>query len=163
VFAIVRAGRAQSTEAMLLCARADSSGSHTLAMLVAFAHYAQRECHAIIICYIDVEQMYWARDIILVAADDGAYGMHAFLNAYTGGSRLVARGGGIVAGVCVDPSPAAMAPFTHADILYTMLDGKLPNLDLVNLVVKLLHKEGITPTLYGYVSRGSLCTCKLVE
>jgi hypothetical protein len=52
VFAIVRAGRAQSTEAMLLCARADASGSHTLAMLVAFAHYAQRECRANIICYI---------------------------------------------------------------------------------------------------------------
>lgn len=65
-YAIVRAGRAQSTEAMMLCARADWQHLHTVAMLHALAHYYQR-------------QIYWARDIIVVTVEHGAYGMKAFL------------------------------------------------------------------------------------
>lgn len=41
--------------------------------------------------------------------------------------------------------------FTHADIVHTMLDGKMPNLDLVNLLVKIAHKEGLAPTVHTAV------------
>jgi hypothetical protein len=90
------------------------------------------------------------------------------------GEALHARGGAIVAAICIDQLANADGTtglfsnfvtifklsderFTHADVLYTMVDGKLPNLDLVNLVIKLLHKDGITPTIFGYVS-SLMCT-----
>ncbi|KAH7697364.1 glycosylphosphatidylinositol anchor attachment 1 (GPAA1)-like protein, partial [Aphelenchoides avenae] len=118
-------------------------------------------------------QVYWARDILFVFVDGGEVGLEAWLGAYHGHEHphihaepLEAHGGAIIGGVALD---IVGTRFTSVDIQYGMVrcitmnwgnnlaclqvNGKLPNLDLINLMVILVERAGIPPRLYGITSR----------
>lgn len=100
-------------------------------------------------------------------------GLEAWLGAYHGHEHphihaepLEAHGGAIIGGVALD---IVGTRFTSVDIQYGMVrhvhqllennlsclqvNGKLPNLDLINLMVILVERAGMTPRLYGIASR----------
>lgn len=62
---------------------------------------------------------------------------------------LKGRGGSIQAAINLE---IANEKNTHLNIKIEGLNGQLPNLDLVNLVVKLCRREGIRPTLHKRVN-----------
>ncbi len=66
---------------------------------------------------------------------------------------LRARSGAIQAAVALELPADARGPFSHAQIKYNMLNGQLPNLDLVNLLVRMVEKEALEPTLFGKVRK----------
>lgn len=62
--------------------------------------------------------------------------------------NLVARGGAIQAAIVLDTADES---YGQADIKFNMLDGQLPNLDLVNLAIRMVEKEGLLPTIFREV------------
>ncbi len=64
--------------------------------------------------------------------------------------RLRNRGGAIQAAVAVELEKP-VGPYTHADVKFNMVNGQLPNLDLINLAVRMAEKEALTPTVFKQV------------
>lgn len=145
VYGIVRAPRIGSTESILLSMpyrppnTAHTSITSTVPLLLAFAEFARR-------------QKYWSKDLIFLVCDQEQLGMQAFLEAYFGedesnildAGKLYGRAGNIIAAINFEIQDFDVS-FNNLKI--EGLNGRLPNLDLHNLVVKLSHKQGI-PTGY---------------
>jgi len=148
VYAILRAPKASSTEALVLSAphrppnsphQATDAG---IAVLLSAAKFFR-------------SQIYWAKDIIFLVTEHEFLGMQAWLEGYHGVSYgegvlmagdLPARAGSIQAAVNLEL--ASEFP-THLNVKIEGLNGQLPNLDLVNLVNRLALREGMHQMFQG--------------
>lgn len=158
VYAVLRAPRAPSQEAMVLSApfRAPTSphGSTlpSIALMLSLAKYFS-------------SKSYWAKDIIFLIADHELVGFQAWLNAYhnmpssniLNYAFLTGSSGPIQAALNLELKSSSM---TRLEIKIEGLNGQLPNLDLFNVVVELATRESVTATFHGashpYASSGPL-------
>ncbi|KAF6775199.1 hypothetical protein AHF37_05201 [Paragonimus kellicotti] len=100
------------------------------------------------------QQIYWAKDIIVVFPESDYIGMLAWLEAYHGSvipehlswSEIEGRSGAIQAGLNLEVSRLNIESL---DILSEGINGLLANLDLVNTIVRLSHKHSIEPCVSG--------------
>lgn len=146
IYAILRAPRASSTEALVLATpyrpplSIEAPTDVSVALLLTMAKFFKH-------------QKYWAKDIIFLITQHEQLGMQAWLEAYhrtsCGYGRkalyhgdLYARAGSIQAAINLEITHEA---FTHFNVKVEGLNGQLPNLDLVTLVNKLSLKEGLPP------------------
>eukprot|EP00092_Neocalanus_flemingeri_P071307 GFUD01087632.1.p1 GENE.GFUD01087632.1~~GFUD01087632.1.p1 ORF type:complete len:650 (-),score=226.04 GFUD01087632.1:40-1989(-) len=148
VYAILRAPKASSTEALVLAAphRPPNSPHQStdagIAVLLSAAKFFR-------------SQIYWAKDIIFLVTEHEFLGMQAWLEGYHGVSygegvlmagELPARAGSIQAAVNLELSSEFP---THLNVKIEGLNGQLPNLDLVNLVNRLALREGMHQMFQG--------------
>jgi len=143
LYAILRAAKTSSTEALVLSAphrppnsphQATDAG---IALLLASAKYFR-------------SQIYWAKDIIFLITEHEWLGAQAWLEGYHGVScgvegileagDLPARAGSIQAAINLEFSSEFP---THVNLKIEGLNGQLPNLDLINLVNRLVGREGM--------------------
>ncbi|RUS22965.1 Gaa1-like protein [Endogone sp. FLAS-F59071] len=149
---IYHAPRSDGTESLVLSApwvsRDSKANINGVAVLLSIARMFKRHT-------------YWSKDIIILVTDDGVAGTQAWLDAYHGeqGSPLspvMPRAGAIQAGVNLDFS--GTGEYESVGIFFEGVNGQLPNLDLVNTVVRVaritsqipvtLHDERM-PTMHG--------------
>ncbi|XP_066999690.1 glycosylphosphatidylinositol anchor attachment 1 protein [Anabrus simplex] len=146
VYAILRAPRSSSTEALVLSVpyRPLSSIQPTtfpsIALMLSLGKFFRR-------------QKYWAKDIIFLVTEHEQLGIQAWLEAYhraTCGRKgvlehgdMMGRGGAIQAAINLELHSDRLA---HLDVKVEGLNGQLPNLDLVNLVHRMCSKEAIKHT-----------------
>lgn len=97
----------------------------------------------------------WAKDLIFVVNDGHVDGMHAWLNAYHGieQSNLQTKplkhvSGVIWTALCIDYPGHS---FSHLGIFYEGLNGRLPNQDLMNSVVRIAGSNGVPTILYDNI------------
>lgn len=148
VFAILRAPKASSTEAVVLCAPhrpPNSPYQNTdagIAVLLSIAKFFR-------------SQIYWAKDIIFLVTEHEFLGTQAWLEGYYGVSYgqgvlhpepLRARAGSIQAAINLEMGSEFP---THINVKLLGLNGQLPNLDLVNLVNRLAQREGMHTMFQG--------------
>ncbi|XP_053401359.1 glycosylphosphatidylinositol anchor attachment 1 protein-like [Mercenaria mercenaria] len=146
VYAILRARRAASTEAVVLSVpfRAKSSDlSQTyggIVVMLGLAKYFMR-------------QPYWSKDIIFLVTDHEQIGMQAWLDGYhqveseyIRSGELPGRSGQIQAAINLEVPDSNIKYF---NVKIEGLNGQLPNLDLVNLVVRLCHKNNVEVMLHN--------------
>ncbi|XP_016931671.2 glycosylphosphatidylinositol anchor attachment 1 protein [Drosophila suzukii] len=146
IYGILRAPRIASTEGIVFAApyRAASSVhadiSASVPLLLAFADFARRK-------------NYWAKDLIFLVTEQEQLGMQAWLEAYHDGDRdvdvskaylrpgnLPARAGSLQAALNIEVQDLEI---DHVDVRIEGLNGKLPNLDMFNLVQRIMAREGI--------------------
>lgn len=143
VYAILRAPRAPSTEALLLSTTFSSDGSQNLPSISLIISLAK---------YFSLKN-YWAKDIIFLVSDQALIGTQAWLNAYhdvrSDGvlehEPLIGTSGPIQAAVNLELDSHLISLI---DIKIEGLNGQLPNLDLFNVAVELSTRESLTPTLH---------------
>ncbi|XP_030381948.1 glycosylphosphatidylinositol anchor attachment 1 protein [Scaptodrosophila lebanonensis] len=147
VYGILRAPRIGSTEGIVFSApyRAPSSVhpdiSPSVPLLLAFAEFARRK-------------NYWAKDLIFLVTEQEQLGMQAWLEAYHDGDRevdptkaylfpgnLPARAGSLQAALNIEVQDLDI---DYIDVKIEGLNGKLPNLDMFNLVQRIMAREGIS-------------------
>ncbi|XP_014672726.1 PREDICTED: glycosylphosphatidylinositol anchor attachment 1 protein-like [Priapulus caudatus] len=149
VYAIMRAPRMASTEAVVLNLPFRKSNLPGVALSLAVAKYFRR--HA-----------YWAKDVIFLVSEQDQLGVLAWLDAYhhhddsnsdfLKSSNLESRAGSILAAISLEILADRVTTF---DMQVEGLDGQLPNLDLFNLAVRLCHTENISPTFHGKANHRS--------
>jgi glycosylphosphatidylinositol transamidase len=144
VYAILRAPRASSTEALVLTTpyrsllSIEAPTDVSVALLLTIAKFFRH-------------QNYWAKDVIFLITQHEQLGIQAWLEAYHRTScghghnvldhgDLEARAGSIQAAINLE---ITHEKFTHLNVKVEGLNGQLPNLDLVNLVNKLCLREGL--------------------
>nr|CAD7447760.1 unnamed protein product [Timema bartmani] len=146
VYAILRAPRSASTEALVLSVpyRPPSSAHPgtmpSIALMLSLAKFFRR-------------QKYWAKDVIFLVTEHEQLGIQAWLEAYhqtTCGRSgvldhgdMTGRGGAIQAAINLELHAEKIG---HVDVKVEGLNGQLPNLDLVNLVHRMCSKEGVKHT-----------------
>lgn len=150
VYAILRAPRASSTEAVVLSApvRSQSMISKSLtdtsggiSLMLALTKFFKK-------------QTYWSKDIIFLFTQHEHIGMQAWLDGYhqVQSSEYIfpgtvwGRSGSIQAALNLEIPPEKVA---YYNIKIEGLNGQLPNLDLVNLVVRLCRREGAAIRLHN--------------
>ncbi|RWS11061.1 glycosylphosphatidylinositol anchor attachment 1 protein-like protein [Dinothrombium tinctorium] len=149
VYAILRAPRSASTEAIVLSTPYrgfDSIHGTTLpgiAMMIAIAKYF-------------LSKNYWAKDIIFLISDHELVGMQAWLDAYhdieknayssIDYEKLEGRSGPIQGAINLEIHSDQNS---RVELKIEGLNGQLPNLDLFNVAVELATRESITPTFHG--------------
>nr|CAD7399829.1 unnamed protein product [Timema cristinae] len=173
VYAILRAPRSASTEALVLSvpyrppnsAHPGTMPSIALMLSLAkfFRHLAKgasfamiehaRTCYMFIGLCVVVGQKYWAKDVIFLVTEHEQLGVQAWLEAYhqtTCGRSgvldhgdMTGRGGAIQAAINLELHAEKIG---HVDVKVEGLNGQLPNLDLVNLVHRMCSKEGVKHT-----------------
>lgn len=104
----------------------------------------------------------WAKDLIFVVNDGHVDGMHAWLNAYHGieQSNLQTKplkhvSGVIWTALCIDYPGHS---FSHLGIFYEGLNGRLPNQDLMNSVVRIAGSNGVPTILYDNIETSASYT-----
>lgn len=146
VYAILRAPRSSSTEALVLSVpyRPPSSvhpgTTPSVAIMLALAKFFRR-------------QKYWAKDVIFLVTEHEQLGVQAWLEAYhkaTCGRSgvldhgdMIGRGGAIQAAINLELHAEKIG---YIDVKIEGLNGQLPNLDLVNLIHRMCSKEGVRHT-----------------
>ena len=149
VYAILRAPRASSTEALVLSApyrppySVEPQTDVSVALLLASAKFFRF-------------QNYWAKDIIFIITEHEQLGIQAWLEAYhriSCGSpgvlnhgELEARAGAIQAAINLEISKDRI---THLNVKIQGLNGQLPNMDLLNLINRLSMREGVRQMFQG--------------
>ena len=149
VYAILRAPRASSTEALVLSSpyrppySVEPGTDVSIALLLASAKFFRF-------------QNYWAKDIIFLITEHEQLGMQAWLEAYhriSCGSpgvlnhgELEARAGAIQAAINLEMSKDRI---THLNVKIQGLNGQLPNMDLLNLINRLSMREGVRQMFQG--------------
>ncbi|XP_017155857.1 glycosylphosphatidylinositol anchor attachment 1 protein [Drosophila miranda] len=147
IYGILRAPRIASTEGIVFTApyRAPTSVhpdiSPSVPLLLAFADFARRK-------------NYWAKDLIFLVTEQEQLGMQAWLEAYHDGDRVMnvskayllpgnlpARAGSLQAALNIEVQDLEI---DYVDVKIEGLNGKLPNLDMFNLVQRIMAREGIT-------------------
>lgn len=100
------------------------------------------------------EQIYWARDIQFIFVDKGQIGMTAYLaqyhdhhHSFLQSDKLNFHSGAIVGAFTVK---AKGLTFDTMNIEHNMVNGLLPNLDLINLMAKLADKFGLIPEVFDH-------------
>ncbi|VDM97113.1 unnamed protein product, partial [Thelazia callipaeda] len=146
VVGIVHASRSPSVEAVLVAVSLTKKDVEALAVTLALATFCR-------------EQIYWARDIHFVFVDKGLIGMTAYLDEYYGHrhpflriKQLRFHSGAIVGAFAVK---AKGSRFDSVNIEYNMVNGLLPNLDLINLMVRLADKYGLVPQVFNHGNQNS--------
>ncbi|VBB34727.1 unnamed protein product [Acanthocheilonema viteae] len=141
VVGVVRASRSSSTEAMLVAVSMTKTNLEALAVVLALATYCR-------------EQIYWARDIQFVFVDNGLIGLTAYLaqyhdhhHSFLQSDKLHFHSGAIVGAFAVKVKGSA---FDTMNIEHNMINGLLPNLDLINLMAKLADKFGLIPEVFHH-------------
>jgi len=144
VYAILRAPRTAGTEAIVLSApfRSEPSDDNTLAGVALLLGLAKAFR----------EHTYWAKDVIFLVTEDDMIGMQAWLSAYHHSyselivpDELLGKSGSIQAALNLEIGTDKLS---HVDVRIEGLNGQLPNLDLVNTVIRLCKREGVPPTLH---------------
>ena len=147
VYAILRAPRAASTEALVVSTpfrTLQSTHGSTLpsvALMLALAKFFSTK-------------HYWAKDIIFVIADKELVGMQSWLAAYHGleeseyllHGKLPATAGVIQAALNLELH--SFKP-KSVDVKIEGLNGQLPNLDLFNVAIELCNREDLPATFHG--------------
>ncbi|KAJ2409240.1 Glycosyl phosphatidyl inositol protein transamidase complex subunit [Coemansia sp. RSA 2530] len=140
VHGVLRAGRSDSVEALLIAASWTTSSNATnvnaIRLMAGLAKYASK-------------QVYWAKDIIFLVTDGGEHGVETWLKSYHGGGGLYVRSGIIQAAVCLELPPAKS--YAGMGLFFEGKSGQLPNLDLVNIVQYISRVERIPAYLHGMV------------
>ncbi|XP_067652625.1 glycosylphosphatidylinositol anchor attachment 1 protein-like [Haliotis asinina] len=144
VYAILRARRSSSTESVVISAplrpwlAEDEQTSGGIAIMMALARHFRNK-------------PYIAKDIIFLMPEYDEVGMQAWLDGYHGTTsnfifpgRLPGRSGQIQAALNLEIPPEKTA---YLNIKLEGINGQLPNLDFVNLVVRLCRKERVKVTL----------------
>lgn len=100
------------------------------------------------------EQIYWARDIQFIFVDKGLIGLTAYLaqyhdyrHSFLKADKLHFHSGAIVGAFAVKTKGSE---FDAMNIEYNMVNGLLPNLDLINLMAKLADKFGLIPEVFHH-------------
>ncbi|XP_049835357.1 glycosylphosphatidylinositol anchor attachment 1 protein [Schistocerca gregaria] len=146
VYAILRAPRSASTEALVLSTpyRPPKSTEVTtmpsVALMLSLAKFFRW-------------QKYWAKDIIFLITEHEQLGVQAWLEAYHRTScghpgvlehgDMMGRAGAIQAAVNLELHAEKIG---YVDVKVEGLNGQLPNLDLVNLIHRMCAKEGVKHT-----------------
>lgn len=146
VYGILRARRAASTEAVVLSVpfRAKTSDLPQtyggIVVMLGLAKYFMR-------------QPYWSKDIIFLVTDHEQIGMQAWLDGYhkvhseyIQPGEMPGRSGQIQAALNLEIPDGNIKYF---NIKIEGLNGQLPNLDLVNLVVRLCRKHNVEVMLHN--------------
>ena len=149
LYAILRSAKTSSTEALVLSAphRPPNSPHQStdagIALLLSAAKFFR-------------SQIYWAKDIIFLITEHEFLGVQAWLEGYHGVScgaegvlhsgDLPARAGSIQAAINLELSSEFP---THINLKIEGLNGQLPNLDLINLVSRLVGREGLRGMFHG--------------
>ncbi|KAM8721188.1 hypothetical protein ACLKA7_007114 [Drosophila subpalustris] len=147
IYGILRAPRIGSTEGIVFSApyRVPSSVhvdiTPSVPLLLAFADFARRK-------------NYWAKDLIFLVTEQEQLGMQAWLEAYHDGDKesdnsdaylragnLPARAGSLQAALNIEVQDLEV---DYVDVKIEGLNGKLPNLDMFNLVQRIMAREGVT-------------------
>ncbi|KAH8386795.1 hypothetical protein KR093_002604 [Drosophila rubida] len=147
IYGILRAPRIGSTEGIVFSApyRVPSSVhvdiTPSVPLLLAFADFARHK-------------NYWAKDLIFLVTEQEQLGMQAWLEAYHDGDKesdtsdaylragnLPARAGSLQAALNIEVQDLEV---DYIDVKIEGLNGKLPNLDMFNLVQRIMAREGVT-------------------
>ena len=156
VYAILRAPRAASTEALVISTPYRSSenvhGSTlpSVALMLALAKFF-------------TTKHYWAKDLIFLIADKELVGVQSWLNAYHAlpesewlvhGKLGSASGTSGVIQAAINLELHTFKP-RSIDIKIEGINGQLPNLDLFNVAVELCNRESLSATFHGDSFSGS--------
>ncbi|XP_076469797.1 GPI-anchor transamidase component GPAA1-like [Babylonia areolata] len=145
IFAILRARRAASTEALVMTAPLRSASHQktktdgSVALMLALAAQFRNN-------------PYWAKDVIFLLTEFEEIGVHAWLDAYHEtktpyviADDLPGRSGAIQAAINLElPSDK----IRYLNMKLEGLNGQLPNLDLFNLAIRLSRRERVPATLH---------------
>uniref|UniRef100_A0A0R3RU99 Glycosylphosphatidylinositol anchor attachment 1 protein n=1 Tax=Elaeophora elaphi TaxID=1147741 RepID=A0A0R3RU99_9BILA len=141
VVGVVRASRSSSTEAMIVAVSMTKTDLEALAVVLALAVYCR-------------EQIYWARDIQFVFVDKSLVGLTAYLaqyhdhhHSFLQSDKLHFHSGAVVGAFAVK---AEGPVFDTMNIEHNMINGLLPNLDLINLMAKLADKFSLIPEVFHH-------------
>lgn len=145
VYAILRAPRIASTEAMVVTVpyRNKESGKvlgrthFGIGLMLSLANFFSKST-------------YWSKDIIFVVVDKEEVGMQAWLAGYHDShseyiqtSLMLGRSGSIIAAINLELG----SEYTdHIDLKIEGVNGQLPNMDLFNLAVRLCRVERVPST-----------------
>lgn len=154
VYAVLRASRTASTEAIVLSApfrtKLNPNGSTLpgIALMISLAKYF-------------ASKSYWAKDIVFLVFEHELVGCQAWLDAYHKSGinsndssfeniltydDLFGRSGQIQAAVNLELQSELSS---RLDVKIEGFNGQLPNLDLFNVAVELATRESATPTFHG--------------
>lgn len=141
VYGYVRAGRAASTESIVLnIPISQDDFNYGIGI-------------ALVLGGLIRDQPYWAKDIVLLFSDMGYIGSQAWLQSYYDikssdfikADPLQERAGAILAAVNLETPH--IPSYINVEVVGN--NGQLPNLDLVNVVAKLCAQYGITVQFGG--------------
>lgn len=137
VYGILRAPRIAGTEALVFSIPFKGESSepfYELVLLLSLAEHFRNN-------------VYWSKDIIFLMIDQKELGMQTWLNEYHGiktdyveSSPMLGRSGAIQAAINLD---LESKDISRMEIMMEGLNGQLPNLDLVNMVIHLCEMERI--------------------
>ncbi|XP_064398574.1 glycosylphosphatidylinositol anchor attachment 1 protein-like [Halichondria panicea] len=134
VYGVLRSGRSSSAEVIVLATPLQPDNRHGIAVMLTLAKYFNAK-------------NFWAKDIIFLVTSQKEVGMQAWIDGYMGTEStgisshpLTGRSGCIQAVVNLElPS----ATIQYANIIAEGVNGILPNMDLVTVIVHLCKMEGI--------------------
>mmetsp|Transcript_8446 Transcript_8446/g.20015 ORF Transcript_8446/g.20015 Transcript_8446/m.20015 type:complete len:673 (+) Transcript_8446:118-2136(+) len=144
VYAVHRPGRASGNEALILSAtlpayrlpphlehfHREPESTSGVGLLIALAHMLARA-------------PYLSKNIVLVLTDGSQpHALERFLEQYFGGDVAFDRAGNVVAAMHLD-MPIAMATFERMCVSLAGPGGALPNLDLVNVMGRIVSTLGL--------------------
>ncbi|VDP88128.1 unnamed protein product [Echinostoma caproni] len=149
LYGIMRSPSGGRTEALLLTVPLHSSTAGSVALVLSLLKTLR-------------QQIYWAKDIVVVFPESEYTGLLAWIEAYHGGeatthlswTELEGRSGNIQAGLNLE---FTTPDIQSVDIFPEGVNGLLANLDLVNTVVRIAHKHSIQSVVNGqpfYFLRG---------
>ncbi|VDK35995.1 unnamed protein product [Taenia asiatica] len=147
LYAIMRSRSGSRTEALIIIAPLRASGESEEVIPGTYTYLISLAKQLSI-------QLYWAKDIIFLFPDMEYIGLVAWMDAYHGvntspivhGAKLRGRSGSLQAGIALEFPSLSM---TRLDVSFQGLNGELPNLDLINTVVRLAKKHSIPLSLHG--------------
>ena len=148
VYGILRAPRHSSTESLVFVVPYEVSTVYkSVPLLLSLAHHFRN-------------QIYWAKDLIFVFSDSKLDGLQAWLQAYFGHSNhgaikaaaLEGRGGSIQAAMSLELTQSSC---DGLNFILEGMNGQLPNLDLFNVMDKLIRSNDGAVYLHGRKDPGT--------
>ena len=142
VYGILRAPRHSSRESLVLVVPYDSSTVYkSVPLSLSLAHHFRN-------------QIYWAKDLIFLFSDSKLDGLQAWLQAYFGHSdhgaikaaALEGRGGSMQAALSLELTQSSC---DGLNFILEGMNGQLPNLDLFNVMDKLIRSNDGAVYLHG--------------
>jgi glycosylphosphatidylinositol transamidase len=140
IYGILRAEKMPPVESMLMVVPFDEEHLMSAVLALTMADYFKN-------------QVYWARDIIFLFAHPSATGVEAWLAAYHGheisnlhAAPLDGRSGTIVGVFIYD---YIGQHFTNVNLKFYGINGRLPNLDLVNIIARISRKSAFASVVNG--------------
>ncbi|CAG8511788.1 20515_t:CDS:10 [Gigaspora margarita] len=145
-FGVLNSPRTDGTEALVLSAPWKSKDGVTtnvngIAAVLSIVKF-----------FKSTDYTYWSKDIIILITDGGEAGVQAWLESYHDhkqsgieASPLLLRSGAIQAAINLDfPGTSS---YKALGIFFEGLNGQLPNLDLINTVIRVCHVSNSIPIM----------------